>query len=43
MDIIGAGFLTLLDADTGILKWAMYMAVNGIGIGMPKQLPSTVL
>lgn len=40
---IGAGLLTLIDADTKTLHWASFMVINGLGIGMAQQLPYTAL
>lgn len=43
VNIVGAGLLTTIGAGTTTLKWASYMVVNGIGIGMAMQLPYTAL
>lgn len=43
INIIGAGLLTTINIDTQSTKWASYMVVNGIGIGMAMQLPYTAL
>ncbi|KAF2464463.1 efflux pump antibiotic resistance protein [Lindgomyces ingoldianus] len=40
---IGAGLLTTLDAYTPTVKWAAYMVINGLGIGMAQQLPYAAL
>lgn len=40
INIIGTGLLTSIDADTSTVKWASYMIINGIGIGMAMQLPA---
>ncbi len=37
--IIGAGILTTIGADTSTVKWASYMVINCMGIGMAMQLP----
>ncbi|KAI0382677.1 MFS multidrug transporter-like protein [Hypomontagnella monticulosa] len=40
---IGSGFLITVDLDTSTVKWAAYLAVTGIGVGMASQLPYTAL
>ncbi|ORY10364.1 major facilitator superfamily domain-containing protein, partial [Clohesyomyces aquaticus] len=40
---IGAGLLSTLDAYTSTVKWATFMVINGLGIGMAQQLPYTAL
>ncbi|KAI0487070.1 MFS general substrate transporter [Xylaria cf. heliscus] len=39
----GAGLLTTIGVDTPTVKWAAYMVINGLGIGMAQQLPYTAL
>ncbi|KAF2746363.1 MFS general substrate transporter [Sporormia fimetaria CBS 119925] len=40
---VGAGLLITLDTSTPTVKWATYMVINGLGIGMAQQLPYTAL
>lgn len=40
---IGAGLLTTIDYSTSTVRWAAFMVINGLGIGMAQQLPYTVL
>lgn len=40
---VGAGLLTTIDLTTPTVKWAAYLAMTGIGIGMASQLPYTAL
>lgn len=40
---VGAGLLTTIDTTTPTVKWAAYMVINGLGIGMAQQLPYTAL
>ena len=41
--IIGAGILTTIGADTSTVKWASYMVINCMGIGMTMKLPYAAL
>ncbi|KAI0411742.1 MFS multidrug transporter-like protein [Xylaria grammica] len=40
---VGSGLLTTIGLDTPTVKWAAYLAVTGIGVGMASQLPYTAL
>jgi hypothetical protein len=40
---VGAGLLTTIDVTTPTVKWAAYLVVTGIGVGMASQLPYTAL
>ncbi|KAI1760080.1 MFS general substrate transporter [Hypoxylon sp. FL1150] len=40
---VGAGLLTTIGISTSTVKWAAYMVINGLGIGMAQQLPYTAL
>ncbi|KAI8634021.1 MFS general substrate transporter [Xylariaceae sp. FL1651] len=40
---IGAGLLTTIGVSTPTVRWAAYMVINGLGIGMAQQLPYTAL
>ncbi|KAF2445324.1 MFS general substrate transporter [Karstenula rhodostoma CBS 690.94] len=43
IDCIGAGLITTLGVETPNIRWAAFLVVNGIGIGMAQQLPYTAL
>lgn len=43
INILGAGLLTTIGPHTSTVKWASYMVINGVGIGMAMQLPYTAL
>ncbi|KAF2971336.1 hypothetical protein GQX73_g2190 [Xylaria multiplex] len=40
---IGAGLLTTIGVTTPTVRWAAYMVINGLGIGMAQQLPYTAV
>ncbi|KAI0189643.1 MFS multidrug transporter-like protein [Astrocystis sublimbata] len=40
---VGAGLLTTIDLTTPTVKWAAFLVVTGIGVGMASQLPYTAL
>ncbi|KAI0545636.1 major facilitator superfamily domain-containing protein [Xylaria curta] len=40
---VGAGLLTTVEVDTSTPKWAAYLVLTGIGLGMGAQLPYTAL
>lgn len=40
---VGSGLLTTIDLNTPTVKWAAYLVVMGIGVGMASQLPYTAL
>ena len=41
--IVGAGLLTTIGVDTGTVRWAAYMVINGLGMGIAMQLPYTAV
>jgi hypothetical protein len=43
INTVGAGLLTTIGVSTSTVKWAAYMVINGLGIGMAQQLPYTAL
>ncbi|KAF1969288.1 hypothetical protein BU23DRAFT_401572, partial [Bimuria novae-zelandiae CBS 107.79] len=43
IDCVGAGLITTLDVETPTIRWAAFLVINGIGIGMAQQLPYTAL
>ena len=36
---VGGGLLTTIGTDTSTAKWASYLAVTGLGVGMCGQIP----
>ncbi|KUI59517.1 Putative HC-toxin efflux carrier TOXA [Cytospora mali] len=40
---VGAGLLTTIDAAIPTAKWAAYLVITGIGVGMSFQLPYTAV
>ncbi|KAK7710778.1 hypothetical protein SLS64_005682 [Diaporthe eres] len=40
---VGGGLLTTINVATATVKWAAYLTVTGIGIGMSSQLPYTAV
>lgn len=40
---IGTGFLSTIDIGTSTVRWAAYMVLTGIGIGIGVQLPYTAV
>jgi hypothetical protein len=40
---VGAGLLTTIDVAIPTMKWAAYLVVTGIGVGMAFQLPYTAV
>ncbi|KAJ4286035.1 hypothetical protein N0V90_013382 [Kalmusia sp. IMI 367209] len=43
IDCIGAGLITTIKVGTPTIQWAVFLVINGIGIGMAQQLPYTAL
>lgn len=41
--VVGTPMLTRLEPDTSTVKWAAYLVVTGIGMGMAMQLPYTAI
>ncbi len=40
---VGTGLLSTIGLDTTTVKWAAYMVLTGIGIGIGVQLPYTAV
>lgn len=36
---IGAGLLTTLDAGSAAVRWATFMVIEGLGMGVAMQIP----
>ena len=41
--VVGTALLTQLEPDTSTVKWASYLVVAGLGMGMAMQLPYTAI
>lgn len=37
--VIGSGLLTTLQTDTSTAKWATYMVLTGLGLGLGVNVP----
>jgi hypothetical protein len=40
---VGSGLILMIDLDTSTVLWAVYLVVNGIGIGLAINLPYTIV
>lgn len=40
---VGSGLLTTIGLTTPTVRWAAYLALTGVGVGMASQLPYTAL
>ena len=43
ISVAGTAMLTQLEPNTSTLKWASYLVVAGLGMGMAMQLPYTAI
>ncbi|GME24191.1 hypothetical protein EAF04_007999 [Neofusicoccum parvum] len=41
--IVGCGLITTINIDTPTIKWASFLALNGVGMGTAMQLPYTAV